>query len=305
MKENVGISKNRKIMFDANSLSMGSLTGYLFIAPALIALLALVVYPLVYGFYISFFDTNFANKWNFVGLNNYIRIFSNTSFLKQLWLTVKFTLIVVAAHFVIGTFLALLLNNKPKGNTFFRAVLILPWLLPEVVVALLFKWIMNPLYGILNYFLQITGISNTNISWLGEAKFAFIAVVLVAIWKGYPLVMVNVLAGLQSIPQEIYEASEVDGANKIQTLFYITLPSIKPILATVLILDSVWWFKHYTIIALLTQGGPGNSTAIVSIDIYKQAFEFFNFGRAAAMSVIVFFVCLLIGKLYRRYLEND
>src|SRR5690606_25610827 len=161
--------------------------------------------------------------------NNYIRIFSNASFLNQLWLTVKFTLIVVAAHFVIGTFFAVLLNNRPKGNTFFRAVLILPWLLPEVVVALLFKWIMNPLYGILNYFLQLTGISNTNISWLGEARFAFIAVVLVAIWKGFPLVLVNVLAGLQSIPQEIYEACEVDGANKIQTLFYVPLPSIKPV----------------------------------------------------------------------------
>lgn len=296
---------NEKKEFRAGSMSLEKLTPYLFIAPVILALAALVVYPLLYGTYISFFKTNLANKWEFVGLQNYTAIFSDKSFLTQLWVTLKFTGLVVAAHFVVGTLLALVLNQKRKGITFFRAVLVLPWLFPEVVIALIFKWIMNPLYGLLNNALLQLGWISENLSWLGNTKFAFGAVVLVCIWKGYPLVMVNVLAGLQSISADIYEAASIDGANRLQTLFRIVLPSIKPVLATTLILDTVWWFKHYTVVWLMTQGGPGSDTSIISIEIYKQAFNYFSYGKAAAMSVVVFFICLLISKVFRRFLSNE
>ena len=291
--------------FRQDSISMKRLMPYFFIGPALLALVALVVYPLLYGVYISFFKTNLANKWDFVGLKNYISVFSDGVFVKQLGVTLKFTAIVVLAHFIIGIFLALLLNQSRPGITFFRTILVLPWLMPEVVIALIFKWIMNPLYGLLNYGMQLLGLSEGGVSWLGDTKYAFISVVLVCIWKGYPLVMVNALAALQSVSTDIYEAAKVDGANKIQTFFRIILPSIKPVLATTLILDTVWWFKHYTIVYLMTKGGPGSDTSIVSIEIYKQAFDYFNFGKAASMSVVVFFVCLIISKLYRRFLDNE
>ena len=291
--------------FRQDSISMKRLMPYFFIGPALLALVALVVYPLLYGVYISFFKTNLANKWDFVGLKNYISVFSDGVFVKQLGVTLKFTAIVVLAHFIIGIFLAMLLNQSRPGITFFRTILVLPWLMPEVVIALIFKWIMNPLYGLLNYGMQLLGLSEGGVSWLGDTKYAFISVVLVCIWKGYPLVMVNALAALQSVSTDIYEAAKVDGANKIQTYFRIILPSIKPVLATTLILDTVWWFKHYTIVYLMTKGGPGSDTSIVSIEIYKQAFDYFNFGKAASMSVVVFFVCLIISKLYRRFLDNE
>ena len=291
--------------FRQDSISMKRLMPYFFIGPALLALVALVVYPLLYGVYISFFKTNLANKWDFVGLKNYISVFSDGVFVKQLGVTLKFTAIVVLAHFIIGIFLAMLLNQSRPGITFFRTILVLPWLMPEVVSALIFKWIMNPLYGLLNYGMQLLGLSEGGVSWLGDTKYAFISVVLVCIWKGYPLVMVNALAALQSVSTDIYEAAKVDGANKIQTFFRIILPSIKPVLATTLILDTVWWFKHYTIVYLMTKGGPGSDTSIVSIEIYKQAFDYFNFGKAASMSVVVFFVCLIISKLYRRFLDNE
>lgn len=291
--------------FRQDSISMKRLIPYFFIGPALLALVALVVYPLLYGVYISFFKTNLANKWEFVGLKNYISVFSDGVFVKQLGITLKFTAIVVCAHFVIGIFLAMLLNQSRPGITFFRTILVLPWLMPEVVIALIFKWIMNPLYGLLNYAMQLMGMSEGGMSWLGDTKYAFISVVLVCIWKGYPLVMVNALAALQSVSTDIYEAARVDGANKVQTFFRIVLPSIKPVLATTLILDTVWWFKHYTIVYLMTKGGPGSDTSIVSIEIYKQAFDYFNFGKAAVMSVVVFFVCLIISKLYRRFLDNE
>ena len=291
--------------FRQDSISMKRLMPYFFIGPALLALVALVVYPLLYGVYISFFKTNLANKCDFVGLKNYISVFSDGVFVKQLGVTLKFTAIVVLAHFIIGIFLAMLLNQSRPGITFFRTILVLPWLMPEVVIALIFKWIMNPLYGLLNYGMQLLGLSEGGVSWLGDTKYAFISVVLVCIWKGYPLVMVNALAALQSVSTDIYEAAKVDGANKIQTFFRIILPSIKPVLATTLILDTVWWFKHYTIVYLMTKGGPGSDTSIVSIEIYKQAFDYFNFGKAASMSVVVFFVCLIISKLYRRFLDNE
>lgn len=291
--------------FRQDSISMKRLMPYFFIGPALLALVALVVYPLLFGVYISFFKTNLANKWDFVGLKNYISVFSDGVFVKQLGVTLKFTAIVVLAHFIIGIFLAMLLNQSRPGITFFRTILVLPWLMPEVVIALIFKWIMNPLYGLLNYGMQLLGLSEGGVSWLGDTKYAFISVVLVCIWKGYPLVMVNALAALQSVSTDIYEAAKVDGANKIQTFFRIILPSIKPVLATTLILDTVWWFKHYTIVYLMTKGGPGSDTSIVSIEIYKQAFDYFNFGKAASMSVVVFFVCLIISKLYRRFLDNE
>lgn len=291
--------------FRQDSISMKRLMPYFFIGPALLALVALVVYPLLYGVYISFFKTNLANKWDFVGLKNYISVFSDGVFVKQLGVTLKFTAIVVLAHFIIGIFLAMLLNQSRPGITFFRTILVLPWLMPEVVIALIFKWIMNPLYGLLNYGLQLLGLSEGGVSWLGDTRYAFISVVVVCIWKGYPLVMVNALAALQSVSNDIYEAAKVDGANKIQTFFRIILPSIKPVLATTLILDTVWWFKHYTIVYLMTKGGPGSDTSIVSIEIYKQAFDYFNFGKAASMSVVVFFVCLIISKLYRRFLDNE
>ena len=291
--------------FRQDSISMKRLMPYFFIGPALLALVALVVYPLLYGVYISFFKTTLANKWDFVGLKNYISVFSDGVFVKQLGVTLKFTAIVVLAHFIIGIFLAMLLNQSRPGITFFRTILVLPWLMPEVVIALIFKLIMNPLYGLLNYGMQLLGLSEGGVSWLGDTKYAFISVVLVCIWKGYPLVMVNALAALQSVSTDIYEAAKVDGANKIQTFFRIILPSIKPVLATTLILDTVWWFKHYTIVYLMTKGGPGSDTSIVSIEIYKQAFDYFNFGKAASMSVVVFFVCLIISKLYRRFLDNE
>lgn len=299
--------KHNKIKngYCAKNVPLQKLTPYLFIFPALLLLVALVVYPLFYGAGISLFDTDLGDKWNFVGIGNYAEVFSDKVFLKQILLTLKFTILVVASHFVIGILLGTLLNQKKKGIGIFKVILILPWLFPDVVVALIFKWIFNPIYGLLNSYLQRWGIIEQGISWLGDSTYAFIMVVAVAIWKGFPLVMINVLAALQSVPEDIYEAAKIDGANKRQTLFSIVLPSIKPVLSATLILDTIWWFKHYTIVALLTGGGPGSDTSIISLEIYKQAFSYFDFGKAAAMSVVVFLICVLISKLYRRFLENE
>ncbi len=296
---------HKQEQFQPSKMSLSELTPYLFIFPVLLLLVMLVVYPLSYGVYISFFDTDLGKNWSFAGFRNYLVIFTQDNFLKNIWVTFKFAFLVVAGHFVIGILLGLALNQKKRGTTVFRTILVLPWLFPDVVIALIFKWLANPMYGLFNSFLLEHGLIEKQISWLGSTQWAFAVVVLVCIWKGYPMVLVNVLAALQSVSSDILEAARVDGANAVQLLFRIILPAIKPVLATTVILDVVWWFKHYTIVELLTSGGPNSLTSIVSIGIYKEAFQYFKFGRAAAMAVVVFVICYLISKVFRKVLSDD
>lgn len=188
-------------------------TGYKFIAPGLLMMVLLIIYPMLYGAYLSFYNTNLVNKWKFVGFKYYLEAFTKPEFYTSVLLTFWFMILVVAGHFIIGFLLASTLNKKFHGRTIFRVIFMLPWLFPETVIALLFTWIMNPMYGVLNSILKSLGIISSNVSWLGSAKFAFPAVVAVCIWKGYPLVMTMILSGLQSISHDLYEAA-VQGYRK-------------------------------------------------------------------------------------------
>lgn len=277
---------------------------YLFIFPVFILLALLVVYPICYAFYLSVMDTNLTTKWDFVGFANYLSLARDGSMIKSLVVTFIFTIVVVMGHLVVGTILALAMNKKRPGVSALRTILIIPWLLPDVVVALLFKWIFNANYGVFNNILIKLGVLEKNQAWLSTSS-AFLILALVCIWKGYALIMVNVMAGLQSVPEDVYEAAKLDGARPHQTFFKITLPMIKPVIATAVILDTVWWFKHYTIIKLLTDGGPNNLTSTVSISIYKEAFSYHNYGTAAAGAGIVFVICWLISKVMRRLMDSD
>lgn len=279
--------------------------GYIFVFPIVFMLFSLILYPMVYGFYISFYNTNLVNRWKFVGLKYYIDAFVDPSFYSSVLLTFEFMIIVVIGHFVVGFILATLLNREFKGRTIFRVIFMLPWLFPEVVIALLFTWIMNPMYGVLNDILKTLGILSTNISWLGSKELAFPSVVFACIWKGFPLVMTMILAGLQSISVDLYEASEIDGANKWDKFRYITLPSLKPILKTILILDSVWWFKQYTLVYTMTAGGPGTATNLISLNIYGTAFNDLRFGKGAAWGILVFFICYLINMVYKVVIKDE
>ena len=276
----------------------------LFILPCVIVLAVLLLYPFGYGIYISFFKTNLVNKWSFVGLKNFTDALVSPELYQSLGLTVKFTVLVVLGHFVLGIWLALLLNKDIRGRTFFRALLMLPWLFPEVVVASLWKWIFNATSGLLNSGLMQLGWITEPRSWLGSVDSALACVVFVCIWKGYPLVMIQMLAGLQSISKDLYEAATIDGANRWHTFRYVTLPGLRSTLVVTLVLDTVWWFKHVTMIWLLTQGGPGSATNSISIDIYKRAFEYFNYGSSAAIAVLVFIICVVISVLQRRVLRD-
>ena len=284
------------------------IAGYWFTSPIVLLMAALIIYPMLYGLYISFFNTNLVNRWTFVGLRYYRDALREAQFYSSVLLTFRFMVLVVAGHFVIGFILALLLNREFRGRTIFRVIFTMPWFIPEAVVAMLFTWILNPMYGVFNGILRQFGLISTNISWLGTRELAFGSIVFAAVWKGFPLVMVMILAGLQSISKDYYEAATIDGANAVQQFWHITVPSLRPIILTVLILDSVWWFKQYTMVFAMTSGGPGTATSLISLSVYNAAFNDLRFGKGAAWGILVFVICYLINLIYkvglRRY-EKD
>jgi ABC-type sugar transport system permease subunit len=218
--------------------------------------------------------------------------------------TLIYTAGVVLGNLIVGTLLAVLLNRKMRFRVVFRAILILPWLFPEVVVAIIWKWLLNPLYGPTTQILEIFGYHGAPIQWLDTPVGAMAGIIIASIWKGYPLVLITALAGLQTIPADLYEAVALDGAGKIRSFFSITLPSLRPVLLIVVILETVWYFKEFTIPWVMTSGGPVDATRLISLDIYQTAFQNFQFGRASSMAVIVFAICLAISFIYRRTIRE-
>lgn len=278
---------------------------YLFIAPAVVIILLLVVYPICNGIYISFFNTNLVNRWDFVGLKYYIKALTDKEFIDSIVKTFIFTFFVVTGHFAMGFLCATVINRDIWGKGLFRGIFILPWLFPDVVIALLWKWIFNTTNGVLNALLVHFDVVDNPVAWLSSSKLAFGCVIFVSIWKGFPLIMVQLLAGIQTISGDLYEAAEIDGANAWKRFSHITIPALKPILTTVLILDTVWVFKQFTLVYLQTSGGPGSSTMVSAIEIYKRAFSFFEFGYASAQSVYILLICCMIGKIFRRLMRSE
>ena len=282
-----------------------SRSGMIFAGPAALFMFALVIYPMAYGMFISTQKTNLIDEWEFVGAKYYLQLISDSEFYQTLSTTTAFAACVVIGNMVLGLLLAVIVNQKIPLVNFFKVILMLPWLFPEVVVGLIWKWIFSPLFGLLNHFLFTFNLIETETDVLGKETTAFIGVVFVCIWKGYPIVMMMMMAGMKNIPQERYEAAAIDGANQWQQFRHITLPGLKPIILVAIILETAWWFKHFTIIWLMTAGGPAGRTEVVSLEIYLQAFTNFNFGRAAAESVIILAILMIVSLFYARALRDE
>ncbi len=282
----------------------GRISGILFVTPSFLALILLVIYPMLNGFYVSLFNTNLVSRNTYVGFKYYVQLFTKPAFLQTLLTSLKFTVFVVCGHFLVGGLFASLLNKPFPGRSFYRMILVLPWVIPEVSVGLIWKWIFNPVYGVINHYLLRWGLLSEPVAWLSNPATAFPIVVFISVWKGFPLIMLLISAGLQTISQDIVEAGIIDGANRRQSVLYIYLPSLRPVILSAVILDTLWWFKHFTLVWMTTAGGPENATTLVSIDIYKTAFEYFQYGQAGARSVIVFAICLAISIIQRRVLRE-
>ncbi|HEX5416945.1 MAG TPA: ABC transporter permease subunit [Chloroflexota bacterium] len=263
--------------------------AWLFFAPTLILLFALVGWPFAQGLYLSFTKTigSTVTLGPFVGLQNYIDLFQDSDFTSSLWITVQFTFWAELFKPILGIIAALLLHNVKRYRALLSAAILLPWIVPGVVQALIWRALYDPIFGGLNYILLQLHLTENGVAWLGDPKTALWAVILVNVWAGIPFFTITQLAGLKSIDPELYSAAAVDGANAWQRFRYITLPGIAYTQIVASLLSTVWTMNNFGTIYILTTGGPLNSTRVIGILTFERAFNAFNFGSGAAISLIL------------------
>lgn len=273
---------------------------YAFMAPAVVAVLALVVAPICQVAVQSLFDVRPSKHegWNFIGLVNYTKAFGDTEVWSVLGRSLIWTVGGVFLQFVVAMAGALLLGNV-VGGRWLRAVFVLPWATPMVVGSLAWK-LMYQQNGLVNQILAGIGLGDLQHAWLADPNTALGAVILANVWRGFPFIMIMLISGMVSIPEEVYEASAVDGAGFWRTFTSITLPMLKPAILTSTLMALIWTFNSFSNIYVLTGGGPAGATDILTTFVYKEAFSSFNFGYASALSMILFVIVAAGSSLYIR-----
>ena len=264
--------------------------------PAVLCTGACIFIPLVRSVLLSFFDGRLENlsagaRWT--GLGNYAAVLKGGTILRSLSVTVVFSLSVTAAMLVVGFALAMLLNVKMRGQRALRSLALLPWVTPTVIAALLWSWIFQPQYGLANYLLMASGLIDRPIAWTSDMNLALPSVMLAALWRELPFMFLMLLAGLQSIPAEMYEAARIDGAGPVASFAHITVPFLRNVMRTTVLLAVINNFKQFPLFWTLTGGGPVDRTTTLAVLTYKEAFVNLDFGTAAAVSSI--WLVLLVG----------
>jgi len=265
-------------------------------------LLSLSIYPLIYSITISLQrETADGLKWT---LANFARLGSDSFFLTAMAHTFVYAAAALVFEFSIGLGLALLLNTQMRGRGFFRATLLVPMMLPTVVVGVVWRLMLNANFGAINGTLKEFGLNTESLTWTASPRLAFLSVIVVDVWQWTPFVFLVLLAGLQAIPQEPYEAALIDGSSRWQTFRYVTLPLLKPAILIALLLRTMDLLRVFDQIFILTEGGPGFATETISLYIYRTAFRFFDFGYAAAMSFVLLALTNVISTIYIRLLQT-
>lgn len=280
------------------------LEPYGFVSPTALLLIVLMFIPVVLVIKYSFMDNVIVNKHpQFVGLGNYIKIITDETFRTALYNTFIFTIVSVVAHLLLGLAFATLLNSSLIGKTskaIFRTIYILPWLFTVAIIAVLWRLILNPL-GVINYVLVTLGFVHTGVEWLSSTSTALAAVTFINIWAGYPFYMTSILAGLQGIPRDLYEAATVDGASAFQQFIHVTLPQLKPIIISMSMLDLIWTSQQFALVWMTTGGGPITSTEVLGTYTYKLAFSQYQFSQASTSAVILFLLSMILAFFYVRH----
>jgi len=271
--------------------------GYLFVLPATLMLAAVLIFPAFITLKASLAPDGGAG-WQLT-LAQYQKAFRDPVLLQTFKNTVAFVAWSLAGHFVLGLGLALALNQALPGQTFFRLVALIPWTIPDVVAGIFFRWVLNPIHGAMNPLIRMVFPSfPAEFQWLSNPTLAFPSVIIANVWRGYPLVMVMLLAGLMAIPRELYEAAAVDGAGRLRRFFHITLPGLSTIIIIALALDMVWEFRRFALVVAMTGGGPGTLTEVLSTLVYKTYFQFFTFEYASAMAILMSVVLFILSLPY-------
>ena len=278
--------------------------GLPFILPAMIILLGVIIYPIFYATFIGFFEKLLTKRGTtFVGFKNFYFVLTDPVFQRSAVNTVIFMVVSIPLSFGVGFSLALLMRRITWGRRFFRVALIAPMAMAPLVVGLTWRWMYNPLFGLINWVFSRVGLPQQ--AWLAQAHTAMAAVIFVDIWEWAPLVFLIIYAGLSGLPHEPYEAAALDGASAWMTFRYVTLPMLKPVILVALLLRSVDAFRTFDIAWVLTEGGPGYATELLSLYIYRTAFYFGNLGRAAAASLIMLIGMSTIALVYFRFLYQE
>lgn len=273
----------------------------LLVLPALLVLGFVLFYPIGLAIYSGFFDIGMMNlgQQEFVGLDNYRKMVSTPAFWASSRVTVVYTIGVVAGAYLVGLGNALLLNTAFRGRTLARTLIIVPWAIPHVVTVLIWNWMLDANYGVINYFLQTFRIIESPLQWRAMPDLALISVVGVTVWSVYPVSLVMLLAGLQSIPRDLYEAAAVDGSNAWQRFWHITWPGLAPVnIVLILLLSLMAFTRVVTIIYLMTAGGPAGATETLPIQTYLTAFKFFRMGYASAIGTVVLAIAVIFSIVY-------
>jgi multiple sugar transport system permease protein len=283
--------------------------GILYVLPALIYMIVFVGYPIVSNFILSFQDVTVktlnSDVKPFVGLDNYIALFQDAVLQKSISNTFVFTLLSLLFQFFFGFLLALFFYKKFSFSKPVRGLLMIPWMIPVTITALMFKFMFSSNVGIINQALQIMNIISEPVDWLITPNTAMFALIFTNIWIGIPFNMILLSSGLTLIPNEIYESASIDGANKIQVLFKITFPLLKSTIQSVLILGFIYTFKVFDLVYIMTNGGPVNSTHLLSTYSYKLSFDLFKYSQGATVANILFIILFFVSLIYLKYTYND
>lgn len=277
---------------------------FIFMFPALFVLALVLAVPLLYSLTVSFFDTNLKVKGigSFVGLGNYINVLQDEYFIGSAFTTVIFTIGVVFFEFILGLIIALLLNNDIKGKNIFFSIIIVPMMITPIAVGLTWRLLLHSNLGIVNYTLSLFGI--TGKAWLAESSLTLGTVMFIDVWQQIPYMVLIILAGLVTLPVEPYEAAAIDGASRMQVFFQFTIPMMMPTFAVVILLRAITALKTYDLIYVLTKGGPGTTTEVISYHIYQQAFRYLEIGNASAMSYLLLISIVPLAFVFIKLAKN-
>ena len=283
--------------------------AYLFVAPALCYMLLLVGYPIVYNLLLGVQDVTVKNinngKHHFVGLENYIRLFQDGVLTTATVNTLIFTVACIVMQFVIGFALALFFNRTFRAVKFVRGMMMMPWMIPMTVTALMFKFMFSTNVGIINQVLQAVGIISSPIDWLTSPVSAMAAVIIANVWIGIPFNMILLSVGLTTIPGELRESAAIDGAGRWQCFRHITLPLLRPTIESVLVLGFIYTFKVFDLVFVMTNGGPVNATQLLSTYSYKLSFSLFKYSEGAAAANVLFVILLAASLVYLKYSDAE
>jgi len=281
------------------------LLGYALIAPVALLIVALIAYPFLNAIWLSLTEKMVGYPAHFVGLKNYAALYESPRFRIVAWNSVVYTVGSISAKLVIGMVMAVALQKAVRGNQLLRGFLLLPWVIPTVVIALTWRWLLDLYRGLFNVGLQDLGIVGAGIHWLGNPDLAMLSVIMANVWRGFPFFGVSFLAAMQTVPQDLYDAASVDGASAWQQFWRVSLPSIKGVVAIVTLLSTIWTLNDFNIVYIMTRGGPGAATHIFATYSYELGIQSQRWGMAMAASMYSLPVLALLIVFVVRYLHRE